>query len=196
MKVLNIFTFTTEAGTNKTVEIELDTRPGLLFEIVTNNYHTAKFNKGAGSIPAIMYHNDRDENNVSVLANDTTVTIKQGYQQVKFGFLVTYAPNDWLEPDELRPVYIDAMSIYSITLTNDQEIAVKATYENAGVRLSSLNFTPVNSTYYSKTVKSKNGKEYIFHSALQAHAISQLPTVYDYISESVSRVLQVYEREV
>lgn len=175
MRIVDIVEFTTLEGSNKTTLIPVTPGPGEYFSIKTDTFETAIFRPGGvNAVPVRMYHNDRNPANVSVTMDDSnTVQLHQVYQQSERGLLYVYVPDDWTPTGEVKPVYVDAMSIDKCLLTNGQVVTVYADGSGAGVKLITTDKAAVSKyvkgfitvsgyTYYYDGTFSANGEANYF----------------------------------
>lgn len=192
MKILKITEFSLEVGTGQTTTVELDARPGIIFEVVSSTFKTAPFTKDNIDIPVIMLHSDRNPANVTMNIMDGNLEIVQTYRQASFAYLIAKVPNDWADTNELSPVTIDSTYINKVTLNNGQEVEVSTSFAAGKVRLSTVGFIPSDTTYYSQVVYTSNGNQYICQLSWTAHQNSSSPITYDYIYTDVNRPLTAY----
>ena len=193
MKFIDIQVHVTKEGSNKVTEIPLDSRDGLYFKIVTDTFETSYFNKEASNVPVRMFHDDRSPLNVTVAVEDGTLKVSQIYQQSERLLLITCANDDWSDVSEVRPVYIDALNIDTVTLNGGAEMNVVSSVSNNGVRLQISDKS--GSTVYSQALKTIDGHSYIFPISWSAHnqGTSQNPN-YDYHYATVDRAILVFTR--
>lgn len=157
MKLINVLECHTENTPDAELKVNLDTRPGVFFRIISGSYRTPFFNTSSNNVPVIMTHGDNGRNNVTVSIKDSVLTLRQGYQQEKFFFLLTLANNDWTDTAELRKAYIDSIQIVGVRDGENRYYDVSASMTASGkVRIK----TTRGGHNYIHDVVLSNGKQY------------------------------------
>ena len=193
MKFIDMQVHVTQEGSNKVTEIPLDTREGLYFKIMTDTFETSYFDKEASNVPVRMFHDDRSPLNVVVAVEDGMLKVSQIYQQSERLLLITCANDDWADVSEVRPVYIDALSIDTVTLNGGAQMNVVSSVSNNGVRLQIPDTSPSN--VYSQVLKTVDGHNYIYPIAWTAHNQGTATNPhYDYHYATVDRAILVFTR--
>lgn len=192
MKILSIKEFTTTEGTAKTTELELDTRPGVYFKVITGTFETPFFTLNQESVPVMMLHADREQKNVSLIIEDSTLKLEQGYRLASHGYLISQVNDDWADVSELQTVTVDAMEIEKVNLTNGKTVVVTSNISGLGVLIRSTDFAPSVSEYTAQFITTNDGRKYIYPIKLTSHLYSTDPDRYDYITAQMPRAITAF----
>lgn len=194
MKILSITEFTTAEGTGKETTMNLDTRAGVFFRVVTGAFETPPFTASQETVPVMMLHGDREQKNVTLKISENILTITQGYRLATHGFLIAQVNNDWADANEVQSVLIDSLEIASAKLNSGITVDITTSINEHNVRLTSTEFTPNAGEYFSQEITTKDGKHYIFVNKWFSHQYSSDPVRYDYIYASIGRVISAYTK--
>lgn len=194
MKIIKIIPFETMEGTGKDTEFSLDERNGLFFKIETSTYFTPYFTANEVSVPAIMRHAENTGRNVTISINSGKLNLNQIYQQAKDGYLTVWANDDWVDSDEMKQVYIDALTITKVKTNGGVWYPVTVRYEQAGVNIL-IDKNNMPEKVYVQEVMIASGKTYYRGMILSSRQTQTNPVVWGYPNVNIQSQLNTWIRE-